>query len=174
MTAQFIWLISKATVALLLTGTTRTAEATATEATATALLVFLILLELLGSHDLLQFLVVGLSGLGHLFAHLFHTGALLISHLRHLSATESTLGCTAAKAALRTTLTATTTTTTASHTSEAHRHLVGILCVKLQQLLGLIFVQTILLYGVLRTLFNHLGLVCLRTLLRGVIRLCES
>jgi hypothetical protein len=44
-------LISKATVALLLTGTTRTAEATtATESATTVLLVFLILLELLRGH----------------------------------------------------------------------------------------------------------------------------
>ena len=149
-------------------------RASATPATATewiaVLGILLISLELLGSENLLQLSLVGLTSLLHLLTHLLHTGSLLLGELRTLA---TTLEITAPLE----TLTATATHAAASGaTHAATTHSVGILGIQFKQLLGLFFVETVFLDGIVSTTLNHLSLVKLgrSTLILLIVILCKG
>ena len=130
------------------TGTALTATEATTAALTTILLILLVLLELLGRHDLLQLSIVLLLGLLTLLASLFHLCALLLGEFRHLT--------TLTEATARTALAHAATTTATAHASETAHQTVVVLLVEFEQLLGLVGIQFVLLYGAVGTHLNHL------------------
>ena len=120
---------------------TLTALAATTEISAHLLLVGLISLELLGSHNLLELGVILLLGLLALLAHLGELLAHLLGHLGTLATLAHSLAHSLATAEVRT---GTVSAGTATHAAPTETNLVGIFRIESQQLGCLVFVKSVL------------------------------
>ena len=140
---------------------TLTALAATTEISAHLLLVGLISLELLGSHNLLELGVILLLGLLALLAHLGELLAHLLGHLGTLATLAHSLAHSLATAEVRT---GTVSAGTATHAAPTETNLVGIFRIESQQLGCLVFVKTVFLHSVIRASLGHLSSVDFTTL----------
>ena len=137
---------------------TLSALAATTEISAHFLLIGLISLVLLGSHNLLELGVILFLGLLALLAHLGELLAHLLGHLGTLATLTATL------IAIAEVGTGSHATTVATAHTATESNLVSIFRIESQQLGCLVFVKTVFLHSVIRASLGHLCPVDFTTL----------